>query len=115
MKRVVLEVRSLEDTLAEAANRMKRGEADETARIGFATPELLWDVLNARRWRLLKALCGTGPISVREAARRIGGDARDVAADMRALVRAGLLEGDPAETIEFPYDAVKVEFMLHAA
>ena len=41
-----------------------------------------------------------------------------VKTDMTAqkqLLRAGILERTPAGKIEFPYDAVKVEFLLQAA
>ena len=46
---VVLEVCSLAKTLADAARAMKAGHAEREARIGFATPELLWQVLTAKR------------------------------------------------------------------
>ena len=72
MNTVVLEVRSLADTLADAARAMKTGRGDAHARIAFASPELLWKVLSAKRWELLKALCAAGPVSIREAARRVG-------------------------------------------
>ena len=51
MNTVILEVRSLAETLADAARAMKSGRAERDARIGFATPELLWQVpcLSARR------------------------------------------------------------------
>jgi len=68
MNTVVLEVRSLTDTLADAVQAMKTGRAEKEVRISFATPELLWKVLTAKRWELLKAMCGAGPISIREAA-----------------------------------------------
>lgn len=42
MNTVVLEVRSLADTLADASRAMKSGQSDAEARIAFATPELLW-------------------------------------------------------------------------
>jgi len=71
MNTVVLEVRSLTDTLADAVQAMKTGRAEKEVRISFATPELLWKVLTAKRWELLKAMCGAGPISIREAARRV--------------------------------------------
>ena len=71
MNTIVLEVRSLSGTMAEAGRAMKSGKADREARIAFATPGLLWDVLTAKRWELLKALSGAGPVSVREAARRV--------------------------------------------
>jgi len=115
MRTVVLEVRSLADTLADAARAMKTGRAERDARIGFATPELLWQVLTAKRWELLKALCGAGPMSIREAARRVGRDVKAVHGDVTALLAAGVLSRTANGRIEFPYEAVKVEFMLHAA
>ena len=74
MKTVVLEVRSLDEALADATRAMKAGRAARDTRIGFASVELLWRVLTAKRWELLKVLCGAGPVSVREAARRVGRD-----------------------------------------
>jgi predicted transcriptional regulator len=114
MNTVVLEVRSLADTLAQAAQAMTTGRAEREARIGFQTPELLWQVLTAKRWELLKAMCGAGPMSIREAARRVGRDVKAVHGDVTALVDAGILSRSPAG-VEFPFDAVKVEFLLQAA
>lgn len=114
MNTVVLEVRSLADTLSDAARAMNTGIAEPETRIGFATPELLWQVLTAKRWELLKTLCGAGPVSIREAARRVDRDVKAVHGDVTALLNAGILNRT-AEGIEFPFDAVKVEFMLRAA
>ena len=85
------------------------------ARIGFATPELLWKVLSVKRWELLKALCGAGPVSIREAARRVQRDVKAVHGDITALLAAGLLNRTETGNVEFPYDALKVEFLLRAA
>lgn len=115
MKTVVLEVRSLQDTLADAARAMKTGRAERQARIAFATPELLWQVLSAKRWELLKTLCGAGPVSIREAARRVDRDVKAVHGDVTALIDAGVLQRTTDGQIEFPFQAVKVEFMLQAA
>lgn len=115
MKTVVLEVRSLKDTLADASRTMKTGRAERAAHIGFATPELLWQVLTAKRWELLKTLCGAGPVSIREVARRVGRDVKAVHGDVTALLDAGILTRPVEGGIEFPYDAVKVEFVLQAA
>ena len=114
MKTVVLDVRSLSDTLADVSRAMKTGRADREARISFATPELLWRVLTAKRWELLKILCGAGPVSIREAARRVGRDVKAVHGDVTALLKAGVLDRTAAGIV-FPYEAVKVEFMLEAA
>ncbi len=115
MNTVVLEVRSLADTLADVSRAMKSGKGDAEARIAFATPELLWQVLTAKRWELLKTLCGAGPISIREAARRVGRDVKAVHGDVTALLDAGVLNRSPEGRVEFPFDAVKVEFLLQAA
>ncbi len=115
MKTVVLEVKSLADSLAEVAKTVKSGRADREARISFSTPELLWQVLTAKRWELLKTLCGAGPVSIREAARRVSRDVKAVHGDIKALLLAGVLRKSDDGRIEFPYDAVKVEFLLQAA
>lgn len=115
MRTVVLEVRSLEETLGDAADAMKTGRAEDQDRISFAEPELLWKVLTAKRWELLKTLRGAGPVSIREAARRVDRDVKGVHRGVTALLEAGILTRVPDGRIEFPYDAVKVEFLLPAA
>ena len=101
--------------MAEFTEAWKAGKAQKSARISFATPELLWQVLTARRWELLKALCGAGPVSIREAARRVSRDVKAVHGDVTALIAAGVLNRADGGGIEFPYEAVKVEFLLQAA
>jgi len=115
MKTVTLEVRVPDEAMADFVHAWKSGKAQRTARIAFATPELLWKVLTAKRWELLKALCGAGPVSVREAARRVKRDVKAVHGDITALVAAGILNKTESGRIEFPFEAVKVEFLLQAA
>lgn len=115
MKTVVLEVRALQEAMAEFAEAWKTNKQQKAARISFASPELLWKVLTAKRWELLKALCGAGPVSIREAARRVARDVKGVHGDVTALLKAGLLVRTEQGAIEFPYQAVKVEFLLQAA
>jgi len=93
----------------------KTGKAEKSARIAFASPELLWRVLTAKRWELLKVLCGLGPVSIREAARRVGRDVKAVHGDVTALLCAGVLDRAEGGGIIFPYEAIKVEFLLQAA
>lgn len=115
MKTVTLDVRSPADAMADFTHAWKSGKAQKAARISFAKPELLWQVLTAKRWELLKALCGAGPVSIREAARRVSRDVKAVHADVTALLSAGVLSRVDGGGIEFPFDAVKVEFLLQAA
>ena len=115
MKTVVLEVRSLIETLADAARTMETGRADREAHIAFASPELLWQVLTAKRWELLKALSGVDPMSIREAARRVGRDVKAVHGDVTALLNTGLLSRTADGRVELPFQAIRVEFILRAA
>ena len=85
------------------------------AYITFPSVELLWQVLTANRWTLVRSLCGAGPMSLREAARQVGRDVKAVHTDVHALLNAGVLEKTDDGQIVFPYDAVHVDFMLKAA
>jgi predicted transcriptional regulator len=115
MKTVTLDVRTPADSMGDFVQAWKTGKPQKSSRISFATPELLWQVLTAKRWELLKALCGAGPISIREAARRVGRDVKAVHGDVTALLSAGILDRTAEGSIVFPFEAVKVEFLLQAA
>jgi len=101
--------------MADFVRSWKSGKVDKSAHISFASPELLWKVLTAKRWELLKVLCGVGPVSIREAARRVNRDVKAVHGDVTALLSAGVLDRAEGGGIVFPFDAVKVEFLLQAA
>ena len=115
MKTVTLDVRSPEQAAQDFVSAWKSGKAQNSARISFATPELLWKVLTAKRWEILKAMCGAGPVTVREVARRVGRDVKSVHSDLTALQRAGALDKPEQGQVVFPYEYVKVEFTLKAA
>ena len=115
MKTVTLDVRDSSESMADFVRAWKTGKSEKSARISFATPELLWKVLTTKRWELLKVLCGAGPVSIREAARRVGRDVKAVHSDITALLNAGVLDRAEGGGIVFPFEAVKVEFLLQAA
>ena len=115
MKTVILDVRAPGETMEEFVRVWKTGKPEKSARISFASPELLWKVLTAKRWEILKALCGAGPVSIREAARRVGRDVKAVHSDITALLNAGVLDRAEGGGVVFPFEAVKVEFLLRAA
>ena len=112
MKTVTLEVAAL--------NAVKRRAQDaftgkkQGARISFATPELLFQLMTAKRWKLLRTMTGAGPLSIREAARRVDRDVKGVHGDVHALLNAGILQKTEDGLIIFPFDAVRVDIMLHA-
>lgn len=115
MKTVTLEIRSPRDAMAGFAYAWNSGRADGHARIVFSSPELLWQVLTAKRWDLLKTMCGAGAMSIREVARRLQRDVKAVHSDATALLNAGVLERTDTGHIVFPFDAVHVNFTLRAA
>jgi predicted transcriptional regulator len=83
--------------------------------ISFASAGLLWKVLTAKRWELLKAMAGGGAMTLREAARRAERDVKAVHSDVHALLAAGVLRKNADGKIEFPFEAVHVDFVLKAA
>jgi len=101
--------------MADFASAWRAGKPARSARISFASLELVWKVLTAKRRELLKALRGAGPVSIREAARRVHSDVKAVHGDVTALLGAGVLDRAEGGGIVFPYEAVKVEFLLQAA
>lgn len=115
MRTVILDVCSPQKALTDLIHVWKSGKSNKDARISFATPELLWKVLTARRWEILKALCAAGPVSIREVARRVERDVKAVHGDVVALIEAGLLQRTDNAGVEFPFDVIKVEFMIEPA
>lgn len=113
MKTVILEVGSLTDSVAASTRAWKTGKAESVARISFASPELLWKVLTAKRLEILKAMTAAGGLTVREIARRVGRDIKAVHSDVKALQIAGVLDKSPKGRAIFPYDEVQVSFAWH--
>ena len=83
--------------------------------ISFDSPALLFKVLSGKRWELLKMMTGAGPMTLREAARRLGRDVKAVHSDVHALLNTGILQKTDKGLIDFPFDAVHVDFILNAA
>jgi predicted transcriptional regulator len=83
--------------------------------ISFQSPELLFKIISGKRWELLKAMTAAGPFSIRELSRRLGRDVKAVHTDVHRLLNAGILQKTDKSQIEFPFDAIHVDFMLEAA
>jgi predicted transcriptional regulator len=80
-----------------------------------AFPGYLCSIKLPERWQPFKALTGAGPVTIREAARRVGRDVKAVHGDVHALLNAGLLDKTKDGKIVFPYDAIHVDFVVKAA
>lgn len=83
--------------------------------ISFDSPAVLFKVISGHRWELLKMMTGAGAMSIREASRRLGRDIKAVHGDMSVLLKAGILHKTDDGQIEFPFDAIHVDFLLQAA
>jgi predicted transcriptional regulator len=113
MKTVTLSVadrQAVKQRALDAFSGKRRG-----SHISFASADLLWKVLTAKRWELLKTMAGGGAMTLREAARRVGRDVKAVHGDAHALLAAGVLRKNADGKVEFPFDAVHVDFVLKAA
>ena len=65
MKTVTLDLRTPREVSADFVRAWKTRKTDRNARISFGSPALLWKVLTAKRWELIKAMTGQGPITLR--------------------------------------------------
>ena len=113
MNTVTFEVASLDDVRRRAAAAFA-GEAQE-ARISFASAELLFETMTGKRWSIVRAMAGAGPMSIREVARRVNRDVKAVHGDVHALLNAGVLSREEDGRVVFPFDAVHVDVMVRAA
>ncbi len=112
MKIVTLVVSDQEAVSRRALEAFK--DRAQGARISFATPELLFRLLTTKRWEIVRAIAGAGPLSIRETARRVNRDVKAVHGDVHALLNAGILRKTDSGIV-FPFDAIRVAMMLKAA
>ncbi len=113
MRTVTLGVSSIEESQRQMAAAFGGEKVVEF--ISFATFELLWKVLTAKRWDILQAMTGQGEMTIRAIARRVDRDVKAVHGDVQALLVAGVLERADSGHVTFPYDAGHVDFTLHKA
>lgn len=113
MNMVTLEVASREKSNARFISALK-GKM-EGAFITFDSPALLFKIFSGKRWDLLKAMAGAGPMTIRETARRAGRDVKAVHGDIQSLLKAGIVERTAEGKVFFPFDTMHVDFMLKVA
>ena len=103
---------------AEISARFKaafRGEK-QGSHISFPSIEVMHRVLTPNRWRILQTMMASGPVGTRELARKLDRDVKSVHIDVQALLNAGVIDRSAdGGKIEFPYDAVHVDFTVKAA
>ncbi len=110
---LTIEVASLEEVQKRILKATAR-RIPATPRYTFPTPEAMARSLTPARWSILQALTGAGPIGVRELARRVGRDVKDVHRDAESLVLNGLIDKTKDRKLSFPYKRVRVQFELRS-
>jgi predicted transcriptional regulator len=116
MSTLTIDVATLADSLADAVQAMDTGTGTaRKPRYSFASARALMRTLGGKRFELIQALSGAGPVTIREAARRAQRDVKAVHSDVQALLACGVLDKTADGKIEFGYDAVRVDFLLKAA
>lgn len=113
MSMVTFGIATLDQSL-ERAQRAFQGERQGNF-ISFASHELMLKTLTAKRWELVKAMAGSGPMSIREAARRTHRDVKSVHGDVQVLLKAGVIDRTEGGEIVFPFDEIHVDFIVRAA
>lgn len=113
MRTVTLDISSRESTnrrFLKALDGESQGDI-----ISFESPALLFKVLSGKRWDVLNLMTGSGPMTIRELARRLGRDVKAVHGDVHALLKSGILQKTDTGQIVFPFDTLHVDFMLKEA
>lgn len=114
MNTLTIDVCSLNKSLAQATQAMETGQA-QRPRYSFSSAQALMRTLGGKRFDLILALSGAGPVTIREAARRVGRDVKAVHSDVQTLLACGVLDKTDDGKIQFPFEAVHVDFLLKAA
>ena len=114
MKTVTFDVSDLKSVGNRFVEAWKTGKP-QGSRISFASVELMFRVLTERRWEIIRAMAGQGPMSIREAARRVDRDVKAVHGDVQALLKAGVLWKTEDGKIEFPFDQIHIKATVKAA
>jgi predicted transcriptional regulator len=118
MKTLQVRIETLEElgkTLADAMHEAIAGRHRPAIdAVSFNSYEEMHAVLSPSRLALIRVLAGQGPLSIREAARRVGRDVQAVHRDVTRLINAGIVERT-SQGIRFDYDEIDFSFKVNAA
>ena len=110
MSTVTIGVASV-DEVKQRARTAFRGESQGEF-ITFPSVDVLTSVLTKKRWEIIQAMTGRGPMSVRSVTRLVNRDVKAVHGDVQVLLHAGILDKTENGQVVFPHDAVKVDYTV---
>jgi predicted transcriptional regulator len=94
------------------AGKRATGRGYQGEVLNFETAGSFFGKLTERRWALVHALQGQGPMSVRELARRVARDVRRVHDDVETLADLGLVERTDTGGVMCPFESVHIDMRL---
>lgn len=101
----------------DAIQQLRAGEAiDQPATIRFPNESQLTEVFNERTYTLLRVIRDENPESIRETARLVGRDKKNVHEELTTLEALGVIRFEPdgrAKRPVFPYDELVVTPLAH--
>ena len=114
MNTLIIGNQTHEQRRASIARAVTSGAAESAARLDFDRLEDAWKVISEKRWGIIQAMTGAGPLSIREIARRVGRDVRAVHSDVTMLHHAGVIDRAQDGRMVFPYDVIQFDFTFDA-
>ncbi|MCB1622305.1 MAG: transcriptional regulator [Thiothrix sp.] len=84
-------------------------------RFTFETPGALFSAITPRRWDVLNYLQGKPAMSIRELAKCLKRDVKNVHSDVTRLLAIGLIEKNEAGQVLSPFSEIRTEFVLKGA
>ena len=112
---LVIDLSTIEESLDVFERVWESGVAEPAHRYSFPTYESMHKVLAPNRMAIIRMMMGSGPLSIREIARRAGRDFKGVHTDVTTLVKNGLLYKAEGGSVVFPYDRIHFDFEAGAA
>ena len=98
-----------------AAGQAVQADRYQGETLNFETPAAFFGRLTERRWMLVQTLLGSGELSVRELARRVGRDVKRVHEDTSVLAELGLVERSERGGVWCPFEDIHVDLRLRRA
>lgn len=111
-RKVIIQVESIEAGAERFKTAWRTGKPQGEF-ITFETLETMLKTLTTRRWELVSVLQRHGPMGIRELARRLGRDVKNVHTDIQALKGIGLIQ-DHESGVCIPYDEIEAHLRLAA-
>lgn len=111
-RKLVIGVRSLENMGGDFISAWKRAEkelpVDATPHLYFESIADMWKRLTPRRMELVYFLRKHGPMSIRQLAKSLNRDYKDVHSDVQALLPIDLVQKNNDALMSTPWDSIVI-------